>query len=478
MEKIDISELIVQFSEHLADNDRTVFSARFGDGKSYFLNEFMASKQEEYEFVVLYPVNYQIAPNDAVMEYIKRDILLQLIIKGYIQPDSQIPEQVLFQWYLSQHSGGFFMDVAQLFTSLSSDNSKWAVALKTLMEISKTIVNRIEKYRTFKENLASEETFQKAADTIESLSQGKGNIYELDMVSYLIIQTLQQIKNNGKKTVLIIEDLDRLDPAHLFRILNVFSAHIDRIYQCSPLTIYDKDGNEQQIDELGNKFGFDKVVMVMDYDTTRHIYSHFYGDKANYQGYIGKFISHNVYRYSISDYAKQQLQKHLTEKCNVDVKTLFRLSGDNNYIYVSPKEVSVRSIAQVLDSFDQSIFESAVPLDSQHFYNPSTPLTRTISTFRRLGMNDESIFRFIMTEYRGANLVNMFGLYLINSTHIGQAYTVFYKQKLYQFHIQNKDDGLCIFEGCQESEPRNPERYEFMAANFEYAFSKARSFVK
>jgi len=62
MEKIDISELIEQFSQHLADNDRTVFSARFGDGKSYFLNEFMASRQEEYEFIVLYPVNYQIAP--------------------------------------------------------------------------------------------------------------------------------------------------------------------------------------------------------------------------------------------------------------------------------------------------------------------------------------------------------------------------------------------------------------------------------
>ena len=31
----------------------------------------------------------------------------------------------------------------------------------------------------------------------------------------------------AKKPVLIIEDLDRLDPKHLFRILNVVSAHID-----------------------------------------------------------------------------------------------------------------------------------------------------------------------------------------------------------------------------------------------------------
>lgn len=477
MEKIDISELIRQFSEHLATNDRTVFSARFGDGKSYFLNEFITSKKDEYEFIVLYPVNYQIAPNDAVMEYIKRDILLQLIIKGYIMPDVVIPEQVLFQWYLSQQTEGFFMDVAQLYSSLSSDNSKWSVALRVLMELHKIISNRIEKYNAFKDNLTSKGTFQEAASIIENLSIGKGNIYELDMVSYLIIQTLQQIKNQGRKSVLIIEDLDRIDPAHLFRILNVFSAHIDRVYQCSPLTVYDKDGNEQQVDGLRNKFGFDKVVMVMDYDTTKYIYSHFYGDKANYQGYIGKFISHNVYRYSISSYARQQLQKHLTKRCHVEINSLFRLTGEK-YIYMSPNEISVRCIAQVLDSFKNSIYETPVPLDDRRVFNPSTPLTCTISTLRRLGMNDESIYKFILAEYQGMDLIKMFGLYLLNNTNISQGNCVFYKQKLYQFVIQDKDGGQCNFDECHECVLRNPKQYEFLTADFTSAFSKACSYVK
>lgn len=32
------------------------------------------------------------------------------------------------------------------------------------------------------------------------------------------------------KSVLIIEDLDRIDPAHLFRIMNVLSSQVDNPY--------------------------------------------------------------------------------------------------------------------------------------------------------------------------------------------------------------------------------------------------------
>lgn len=80
MDKIDVKPLISLFEKHLRVNDRTIFSARFGDGKTCFLREFMEACDDRYEFLVLFPVNYQIAPNEAVIEYIKRDILLQLII--------------------------------------------------------------------------------------------------------------------------------------------------------------------------------------------------------------------------------------------------------------------------------------------------------------------------------------------------------------------------------------------------------------
>ena len=57
METIDVTPLIYKFEEHLRANDRTIFSARFGDGKTFFLKEFMDLFSDKYEFIVLYPVN-------------------------------------------------------------------------------------------------------------------------------------------------------------------------------------------------------------------------------------------------------------------------------------------------------------------------------------------------------------------------------------------------------------------------------------
>lgn len=120
-----------------------------------------------------------------------------------------------------------------------------------------------------------------------------GCIYEEDGYTKLIRMAIEWISQdhslNGeerkaKKPVLIIEDLDRLDPKHLFRILNVVSAHID---------------DSKQPDIVGNKFGFNNIVLVMDYDVTKHIFHHFYGEQACYEGYMSKFLSREPFRYSI-----------------------------------------------------------------------------------------------------------------------------------------------------------------------------------
>lgn len=477
MDYIDITPLTGQFADHLAVNDRIIFSARFGDGKSYFLNNFMYTTRGDFEYIVLYPVNYQIAPNEAIMEYIKRDILLQLIIKGHIAPDVQIPDHILFQWYLIQNTSSLFMDVAEFFTSLLTDDSQWGVAMQTLLVVSKAISEGIKKFENFKSDFENAESFQQAANMIESMSQGKGNIYELDMVTYLIIQTLQQISNKGKKTVLVIEDMDRIDPAHLFRLLNVFSAHIDRKFQCCTYSVTDEEGNERHIDELNNKFGFDKIVMVMDYDTTHRIYSHFYGEKANYQGYIGKFLSHSVYRYSISDYAFQMLGNHLSEKCNLTLDKVFRLAN-NKYMYITPEDVSVRCVARILDSFEDSIVNAPVFINARLKFMASTPLTRAIATLRRMGFDNKTILEFLKNEFEGQALIDMFGLYLIEETNAQQSLSVYYKRKTYQLNVNQDDNGCIRFLSSQENEPRQPERYEFLAADIDRAFRKACEFVR
>lgn len=478
MESIDVTPLIVQFDEHLKVNDRTILSARFGDGKSWFLDEFMASQRDDYEFVVLYPVNYQIAPNEAIMEYIKRDILFQLILKGYLKPGVTVPDPILFQWYISQKSSVLFTDVMQILASLPEIDTEWKTALSALLSISGEITRQVDKFREFKHNMESEDDFAKAAQIIESLSAGAGNLYELDVVSYLIISTLQKIKETGKQTVLVIEDLDRIDPAHLFRILNVFSAHIDRVYQYSDRTVTDANGAEIPVDTLKNKFGFDKVIMVLDEDTTCHIFHHFYGDNANYLGYISKFITHNTFHYSISEYALQQLVVHLRNKCGL---TLDNITSKDAYgvPYVHPNDLSVRKIAQMLDAFNDSIHNTIVAIDdNQTSFLASTNLTRAISTLRRLGMSDVRILLMLKGTLSDEELVGMMGGFLIKQIHVNQGYNVYYKGCIYYFETERKANGVVIFRKCTDRELRDAKNHKELEVNVDEAFTHACQYVK
>ena len=82
MDTIDISQNIQDFKQLFENESRIIFSARFGDGKSYFLDKFVKSydeKKNDYYFITLHPVNYVVEENRDVIEYIKRDILFQLI---------------------------------------------------------------------------------------------------------------------------------------------------------------------------------------------------------------------------------------------------------------------------------------------------------------------------------------------------------------------------------------------------------------
>lgn len=104
MELIPIKNELKSFKDHLDINERTVFSAKFGDGKTYFLNEFKKKYGDSYEFITIYPVNYQIADNKEVFEYIKRDILIQMVSKKMIEPSYEIPDSLIFQFFIMQNS--------------------------------------------------------------------------------------------------------------------------------------------------------------------------------------------------------------------------------------------------------------------------------------------------------------------------------------------------------------------------------------
>ena len=75
--------------------------------------------------------------------------------------------------------------------------------------------------------------------------------------------------------------------------------------------------NPSSPDKVGNKFGFHNIVLVMDYDTTKHIFQHFYGEEACYEGYMSKFLSREPFRYSILPYMVKEIKSKLAESLEI-----------------------------------------------------------------------------------------------------------------------------------------------------------------
>lgn len=79
---IPVDDAIDRFHNHLLSHERIVLSAKFGDGKSFFLNGFKKKCANDdnspYEFITLYPVNYQVLENKDIFELIKQDSITRI----------------------------------------------------------------------------------------------------------------------------------------------------------------------------------------------------------------------------------------------------------------------------------------------------------------------------------------------------------------------------------------------------------------
>lgn len=253
------------------------------------------------------------------------------------------------------------------------------------------ILNKIlEKGETFAKKYKEEQTTFKKYESW--FTAQKGGLYEHDGYTQLIIETLKYIKSSGYKTVLIIEDLDRIDPAHLFRILNVLGAHIDE-------HIYKESVNT-------NKFGFDNIITVFDYNKTENIFHHFYGQNANYDGYINKFISHQPFFYSIDEIAREYLYSFISNKCRIAKDSLRKFSKSLNERLDS---LSVRNVKYILEGAECYIREKPCETYKRVFI-PKSSLTYTIYIFKLIGISYTDIKRFIssLSTLELLNCINVF----------------------------------------------------------------------
>lgn len=292
MAKEYIEKVFAKFEDHLylPNNNRIIFSGKFGIGKSYFLNEFFKDGKYENEYfpIFLNPVNYSVSNNQDIFELIKFDILFQILDKNIVDFDNfDFPTgNLVYQYFSNKFLNDFISNVDLLGETIIEEQLPKSYSI--LKNIGKLIskISEVNKddFNSFKQEIESNPDLKIIKRFFDEEEIKIGSIYENNAVSQLIYKLIKSIETKTEKeTVLIIDDLDRIDPEHIFRILNIFSAH-DR--------------------ENENKFGFEKIVLVCDIKNIKSIYHHFYGEETDFFGYINKFYSLEIYNYSNQDYVK------------------------------------------------------------------------------------------------------------------------------------------------------------------------------
>lgn len=383
--KIPIDKQLDEFGNHILANPRTFLSSKFGDGKSYFLDKFKKRNAERFVFITLYPVNYQVANNEDIFNLIKRDVLFQLIVQGFFEDSSiQISDELALWGFIQNKYKSFLLELLPYMASVALPAEYVPVVTAALKrkEVFKSIKEQFDDYK--RQLAEKDDILTKFLDVAES-----NPVYEEDLVTSLIKQAIQKFKeksqqaDNEKRVVLIVEDLDRLDPAHLFRILNIFSAHIDYCYKLM---------NKPNETLVGNKFGFDNVVFVADFSNIRKIFKHFYGEQTDFNGYIGKFLSSAPYNYSIREIRKNFIYDYLERKITCPRKLIEAM--------VTEEMLESKTIRECIQAFDISSQVVNVPKYKAKEQEIELDITilKLLSIMRRLKIEDDEIIKV------GANL--------------------------------------------------------------------------
>ncbi len=368
--QIPIDKIKADFQQFLAPehNRRIIFSGPFGVGKTYFLNEFFKEKEDEYFPIFLRPINYSLLSNEDVFKFIKYDILAQLIQDENfnIEEEFDFTKTEYLNHFLSENR---FLILKNLLKAIPK--------IRNVISAAEELENLFSKYKEGLDKINSSPELEMLKNFQQ---ESESNfLLEYDEVSEYISLKLDEIielKKGGEtktKKVLIIDDLDRLDPEHIFRLFNIFSAHFDQVHYYE-----NEDGND-------NKFGFDKIIFVCDIVNIRKIFAHKYGNEVDFTGYIDKFYSKEIYYLFHKDVfndviypfidRKLQIRSHDGPTINISKclkYTLKLLFGGN--------EISVRMLKRI-ESYSPSFTDN----ENKILYHPIL--------FTRFGAKVDSVLK-------------------------------------------------------------------------------------
>lgn len=399
---IPIDHCIQRFALHLKSHPRTILSAKYGDGKTFFLNEFSQKANDEYEVIRLCPVSYQVVDNKDVFELIKWDILFQLASKDILQYEAKENSKIkAFKYCMANNGLTLIENAAGIVSEIPSlQVSAWGKLGKATLKLTKAFTEARKDYLDYRNG--NDEKLTEIIDEIHNIP-----VLECDLLTELIQDSIVRWKevNPEKRMVLVFDDMDRLDPAHLFRIMNIITAHIDYGY---------KFGAPDNGTTFNCKFWVDNIVVVLDYNNLKSIYAHFYGTAASIEGYIGKFADRGIFYYSIKKEAVDYFYDNLIRITQIDKSVL------EFFFSEELKKDSWRSVREMVSSLDD--------LDSQ-LYLPKElnavncgPI-KIIAILKRMGVGSDTIRTYFTSwfhnDFIGFMKYNGMINIKINNGHVG-----------------------------------------------------------
>ena len=378
---IPVDDAMQRFEDHLLSHDRVVLSAKFGDGKTFFLNKFkekcMMDAESPFEFITLYPVNYQVLGNKDIFELIKHDVLLQILQAGIIDVNYEVSDRMALEFYIQSH----FCTVGESFFEMLKSCGADDMVTKGFLAAFKTVnwlKSLKDKVGEFKKKIDQTAFLDNYLSTFD-----ENSVYENDIITKIIRDNIKAYQEkNGKRVVLVIEDMDRLDPAHLFRIMNVFSAHMDYGYR-----------SFQPINNtlVGNKFGVSNVVFVMHEKNTEALFLHFYGKFADYDGYMSKFYNKDIFRFSLAEEKEKYALALISEETGLGeerIKEYF----DNGFLITK----TMRQICFALDKVGEQFQSIRVKEDIR----PNPQILKLIVIVKRLGVSNDKIISVVVRHFK------------------------------------------------------------------------------
>lgn len=366
------------FKSHIdiSDNYRTIFSGIFGIGKTTFLKDFfeLSDINQEYEVIHLFPVNYSIASNEDIFELIKFDIFYRLLSKNIEFDIENVNIDISAYQFIFDNFNEIIFPFLNFIPEVGG----------SIKEVAEKCIELKNKFQNYHNDLQSNE-LDALKKFLNEFTKKKGTIYENDFYTELIVSLIDKLKKNGKRVILIVDDLDRIDPDHIFRLLNVFSAHTDI------------EGNNQTNQ---NKFDLDKIVFVCDVENIRNIYKAKFGVETDFNGYIDKFYSKSIFQFNIFNILNNSKKYIIANlKFSYAIHGVAALTYENdfsqNFLFVLEhlflnNKITLRDLSKIFATQKEIGIYNLRKIGYSNYYNTTFILIQLYDVFLAIFSDDKS----------------------------------------------------------------------------------------